>query len=79
MTFADSDEIFCPLLLGVVVGFTQTMVDVREDLEMVEVCVEIFSGTSTISIPFQILVSSVQGTASKSDHLTIIIHSQCIM
>ena len=52
-------------------GFTQTMVEVREDLETVEVCVGIFSGTSTISIPFQILVSTTPGTASKFDHFTI--------
>ena len=44
------------------------MVDVREDLETVEVCVQIFSGTSSISVPFEILVSSVPGTASKLDN-----------
>ena len=54
------------LLSGVVVGFAQTMMSVREDLEMTQVCVQIFSGTSTISIPFQLLVSTVSSTASES-------------
>lgn len=56
------------LSLEIIVGFSQTSMSVAENLELVQVRVEVFSGTSTVSLPFQIIVNSASIDASMSQY-----------
>lgn len=59
---------------GVVVGFSQTTVSGTENQGVIQVCAQIFSGSASVSVPFQILVSSAPLTACKQADLPIFLH-----
>jgi hypothetical protein len=61
-------KLACIDLSGVVVGFSQTTVSGTENQGMIQVCAQIFSGSATVSTPFQILVSSAPLTASEQQY-----------